>query len=249
MYNAPVIRKTFDVLRLIVASNKSLGVTEIAKTLSLSKSTVFGILKALQDTGFIAKSKTTKKYAVGQELTKLSKIVLQGDVLAMIARPFMERLVELVDESVFLCAREENIVKVIDTIETNKTLKISAPIGTKFPITSAAFCKAFLSSMDDSKTRDFLIERGLPKYTENSITDVGAYLEEIAKVRQKGYSLDFEEYHMGVRGIATLILAKGYPITSICILGFTGSMTEDKVNDMAKHLMSTAAEISDRLSQ
>jgi DNA-binding IclR family transcriptional regulator len=249
MYSAPVIKKTFEVLRLIVGSNKSLGVTEIAKTLSLSKSTVFGILKALQDSGFIVKSKTTKKYAIGQELYKLSKTVLQGDVLTMIARPFLEKLVELVDETVFLCAREDNVVKVLDTIETNKKLKISSPIGTKFPITAAAFCKTFLASMDDGKIRDFLKEQGLPKYTENSITDIDVYVEEIANVRQRGYSLDFEEYHMGVRGIAALILAKGYPITSICILGFTGSMTEDKLNDMAKHLMNTAREISDRLSQ
>jgi DNA-binding IclR family transcriptional regulator len=249
MYSAPVIKKTFEVLRLIVGSNRSLGVTEIAKTLSLSKSTVFGILKALQDTGFIAKSKTTKKYAIGQELFKLSKVVLQGDVLTMIARPFLEKLVELVDETVFLCAREENIVKVLDTIETSKKLKISSPIGTKFPITAAAFCKAFLSSMNDKEIRDFLKEQGLPKYTENSITDVDQYLEEIAKVRERGYSLDFEEYHMGVRGIAALIYAKGYPITSVSILGFTGSMTEDKLNEMAKHLMYIAREISDRLSQ
>jgi DNA-binding IclR family transcriptional regulator len=249
MYSAPVIKKTFEVLRLIVGSNRSLGVTEIAKTLSLSKSTVFGILKALHDTGFIAKSKTTKKYAIGQELFKLSKIVLQGDVLTMIARPFLEKLVELVDETVFLSAREENAVKVLDTIETNKKLKISSPIGTKFPITAAAFCKAFLSSMDDNQIKDFLKERGLPKYTENSITDIDQYLEEIAKVRQRGYSLDFEEYHMGVRGIAALICAKGYPVTSVSILGFTASMTEDKLNDMAKHLINTTKEISDRLSQ
>jgi IclR family KDG regulon transcriptional repressor len=249
MYSAPVIKKTFEVLKLIVCSNRSLGVTEIAKTLSLSKSTVFGILKALQDTGFIAKSKTTKKYAIGQELFNLSKTVLQGDVLTMIARPFLEKLVDLVDETVFLCAREGDVVKVLDTIETSKKLKISSPIGTKFPITAAAFCKAFLASMDDNEIRDFLKEQGLPKYTDNSITDIDKYLEAIAKVRQSGYSLDFEEYHMGVRGIAALIYAKGYPITSVCILGFTGSMAEDKLNDMAKHLMNIAREISNRLSQ
>jgi IclR family KDG regulon transcriptional repressor len=249
MYSAPVIKKTFEVLRLIVGSNRSLGVTEIAKTLSLSKSTVFGILKALHDTGFIAKSKTTKKYAIGQELFKLSKSVLQGDVLTMIARPFLEKLVDLVDETVFLCAREENVVRVLDTIETSKKLKISSPIGTKFPITAAAFCKVFLAPMDDNEIRDFLKEQGLPKYTDYSITDIDKYLEEIGKVRQSGYSLDIEEYHMGVRGIAALISAKGYPITSVCILGFTGSMTEDKLNDMTKHLMNTAREISDRLSQ
>jgi len=249
MYNAPVIKKTFEVLWHIVKSDRSLGVTEIAKSLSLSKSTVFGILKALQDTGFIAKSKTSKKYAIGQELFKLSKIVLQGDVLTMIARPFLEKLVELVDETVFLCAREENVVKILDTIETNKKLKISSPIGTKFPITSAVFCKVFLAPLSDNEIRNFLKEQGLPKYTENSITDIDQYIDEIAKTRQQGYSVDYEEYHMGVRGIAALVHANGYPLTSVCILGFTGSMTEGKLNDMAKHLISTAKEISDRLSQ
>lgn len=249
MYSAPIIKKTFEVLRLIVGSNRSLGVTEIAKALSLSKSTVFGILKALQDTGFVTKSKTTKKYAIGQELFKLSKMVLQGDVVTMIARPFLEKLVELVDESVFLCAREENVVRVLDTIETNKKLKISSPIGTKFPITSAVFCKVFLSPMDDKDIRNFLKEQGLPKYTENSITDIDRFLTEIAKVRERGYSIDLEEYLVGTRGIATLIHSKGYPLTSIGILGFTGSMNEDKMNGMVKHLMNTAREISERLSQ
>lgn len=215
----------------------------------MSKSTVFGILKALQDSGFIAKSKTTKKYAIGQELFKLSKKVLQGDVITMIARPFLEKLVELVDETVFLCTREENVVKVLDTIETSKKLKISSPIGTKFPITAAAFCKVFLAPLDDREINNFLKEQGLPKYTENSITDVDQYMKEISRVRQQGYSLDYEEYHMGVRGIAALVHANGYPVTSVCILGFTGSMTENKLNDMAKHLMNTAKEISERLSQ
>lgn len=249
MYNAPVIKKTIEVLRFIVSSDRSLGVTEIAKALSLSKSTVFGILKALQDTGFIVKSKTSKKYAIGQELFKLSKIVLQGDVLTMIARPFLEKLVGLVDETVFLCAREETVVKILDTIETNKKLKISSPVGTKFPITSAAFCKIFLAPLNDNDIRSFLKEQGLPKYTENSITDIDQYIKEISKTRQQGYSLDCEEYHMGVRGIAVLIHASGYPLTSVCILGFTGSMTDNKLNDMAKHIMNTAKEISDRLSQ
>ncbi len=249
MYNAPIIRKAFEVLRLVVNTNRSLGVTEIANTLSMSKSTVFGILKALQDTGFIAKSKTSKKYTIGQELFKLSKSVLQGDALTTIARPFLEKLVELVDETVFLCARDENVVRVLDTIETTKKLKISSPVGTKFPIMSAVFCKVFLSSMEEADIRGFLRERGLPKYTERSITDIEQYMQEIAKVKQRGYSIDLEEYHVGVGGVATLIRAKGYPITSVGILGFTGSMTEDKISVMSKHLLKTAQEISNRLSQ
>lgn len=249
MYNAPVIRKTFEVLGLIVESSKPLGVTEISKTLALSKSTVFGILKALQDMGLITKSKTTKRYTVGQELFKLSKKVLQGDVLTTIARPFLEKLVELVDETVFLCTREENIVRVLDTIETNKKFRISSPIGTKFPFSSAAFGKAYLSSMKSDEARTFLKEQGLPRYTEKSITDIDAFMQEIAKTREQGYSLDLEEYYMGVRAIAALIYDGGQPVALVSIIGFSGSMTDDKLSKMGKHLLATARDISDRLSQ
>lgn len=249
MYSAPVIKKTFEVMSLVVDSNKPLGVTEIARNLSLSKSTVFGILKALQDMGFIVKSKSTKRYTIGQELFRLSKKVLQGGELTSIARPFLERLMEIVDETVFLCVREESVVKVLDTIETRKKLKISSPIGTRLPITASVFCKAFLSPMGDDEIRDFLKVRGLPKYTVNSITDIDRFIEEVEKTRKQGYSLDLEEYLMGVRAIATLVYSNNFPVAAICILGFTGSMTAEGMPEMARQLQDTARLISERISQ
>lgn len=249
MYSAPVIKKTLEVLRLIVDSNKSLGVTEIARTLTLSKSTVFGILKALQDAGFIIKSKTTKRYSIGQELFQLSKKVFQGGELSSVARPFLDKLVELVDETVFLCVREDTVVKVLDTIETRKKLKISSPVGTKLPITASVFCKAFLAPMENDEIRSFLKEKNLPRYTANSVTDIEQFIEEIELTRKRGYSLDLEEYLMGVRAVATLVYANDFPVGAICILGFTGSMVEENVPVMAEHLLSTARKISEKLSQ
>lgn len=249
MYSAPVIKKTFEVLSLIVDSNKPLGVTEIARNLSLSKSTVFGILKALQEMGFVVKSKSTKRYTTGQELFKLSKKVLQGGELVSIARPFLERLVEIVDETVFLCVREDIVVKVLDTIETRKKLKISSPVGTRLPITASVFCKAFLAHMANDEIRDFLKVKGLPKYTSNSIIDIDLFIDEIETTRKQGYSLDLEEYLMGVRAIAALIYANDFPVAAICILGFTGSMAEEGIPEMSRQLKDTARLISERLSQ
>ncbi len=249
MYSAPVIKKTFEVLSLVVDSKRPLGVTEIARTLALSKSTVFGILKALQEGNLIIKSKSTKRYTIGEELFKIAKRVLQGGELSSIARPFLEKLVEEVDESVFLCVREDSVVKVIETIETRKKLKISSPVGTRLPITASVFCKAFLAPMEDSEIRDFLKEKGLPKYTSNSITDVERFIEEIKVTRRQHYSLDLEEYLMGVRAIATLVYTNDYPVGAICILGFTGSMPTEQLPAMAQQLIHTARKISERLSQ
>ncbi|MBP1750211.1 MAG: transcriptional regulator, IclR family [Deltaproteobacteria bacterium] len=249
MYSAPVIKKTFEVLSLVVDSKRPLGVTEIARTLALSKSTVFGILKALQEGNLIVKSKSTKRYAVGEELFKIAKRVLQGGEFSAIARPLIEKLVEEVNETVFLCVREDSLVKVIDTIETRKKLKISSPVGTRFPITASVFCKAFVAPMQDFEIRDFLKDKGLPKYTENSITDIERFIEDVKVTRNRGYSLDLEEYLIGVRAIATLVYANDYPVAAICILGFAGSMPTEKLPDMAERLMNTARRISERLSQ
>ena len=161
----------------------------------------------------------------------------------------MEKLVEEVDETVFLCVREDSVVKVIDTIETRKKLKISSPVGTRLPITASVFCKAFLAPMQDDEIREFLKEKGLPKYTPNSITDIERFIEDIRVTRNRNYSLDLEEYLMGVRAIAALVYSNDYPVGAICILGFTGSMPTEKLPDMAERLIATAHKISERLSQ
>lgn len=248
MYNAPIIKKALDIIRLIIHENKPLGVTDIAKSLSLSKSTVFGILKALQESGFITKNRSTKRYIIGQELIELSKSVLRGGELTTVARPFLEKLAETTDETVFLCTREDHIIKVLDTIEPKKTLKISSPVGTKLPITASVLCKVFLSPFENDEIRSFLKERGLPQYTENSITDIELFINEVEKTRKTGYGLDLEEYMKGVRAIATLIYSQDAPIGAICILGFTGSMTDGKLNGMAMNLFETAQKISQNLS-
>ena len=250
MYDAPVIKKAFDVLGLIVEKNRSLGVTEISKTLALSKSTVFGILKSLQDLGFITKSKASKRYAVGPELFRLSKKVLQGGLLTAIARPYLEKLAEEIDESVFFCIKEKDndIIKVFESIETGKKLKISSPVGTKLPITSSVLGKVFLSPMKNEDIRSFLVDRGLPKYTKYSITDIDKFIEEIEKTRQKGYGIDLEEYLIGVRALAALVNINGAPTASVCIMGFAGSMKDNVIDDMAQKLVRTAQEISKQLS-
>ena len=132
MYNAPALKKALEIIKLIVRENKPLGVTEIARTLALSKSTTFGILKSLEEERFVVKVDPTKKYMAGGELFELSKKVLRATDLTSVARSFLERLVEQVDETVFLAVREDDIVKVLEVVEPRKELKISSPVGARF---------------------------------------------------------------------------------------------------------------------
>jgi len=61
MYNAPVLKKGIEILRLVTHAGEPLGVSEIARKLSIVKSTALGILKALEGEGLVAQDPVTVK--------------------------------------------------------------------------------------------------------------------------------------------------------------------------------------------
>jgi IclR family transcriptional regulator, KDG regulon repressor len=248
MYNAPILKKAIDILRLLIKEYQPLGVAEIARRVSVSKSTAYGILQSFQEEGLVTKDATTKKYTIGKEMMRLSKLVFKGQDLISIARPFLERLVQLVDETVFLGVREYDAVKVIDVIEAKKDLKISSPVGTKLPITAGAIGKIFLSTMSNEEILSYFGEKGLPQYTESTITDMDDFLEEIEETRRLGYSVDMEEYLKGIRAIATLIRQDGKPVGAIWFVGFSNSMLDERLNHIIRNLSHTADQISARMT-
>lgn len=248
MYNAPILKKAIEILRLLIKEYQPLGVAEIARRVSISKSTAYGILRSFQEEGLVSKDSVTKKYTIGKEMMRLSKLVFKGQDLISIARPFLEMLVQIVDETVFLGVREYDAVKIIDVIEAKKDLKISSPVGTKLPITAGAVGKIFLSTMSNEEILSYFGEKELPQYTESSITDMNAFIEEIEETRRLGYSVDMEEYLKGVRAIATLIRQDEEPIGAIWFVGFSNSILDERLNHIIRNLKHTALLISSRMS-
>ncbi len=248
MYNAPILKKAVEVIKVIVKEDRPMGTTDIARSLSLSKSTTFGILKSLEEEGILVKDPLTKKFSTGNTLFELAKKIVRSTDVAVAARPYLARLMEAVDETVFLAIREEDTVRVVDVLETRKDFKISSQIGTRIDITAGVVGKIFLSSMDNKEAVELLSKKGLRRHTENSIVDLDRYLEEIEKTRSQGYAVDLEEYLKGMTAVAALIYSGHFPIAAVWVVGFTTSMSEDKLPHVISSLKTTAEQISTRLS-
>jgi DNA-binding IclR family transcriptional regulator len=88
----------------------------------------------------------------------------------------------------------------------------------------------------------------LPQYTENSITDIDAFIKEIEEIRRLGYSIDIEEYLKGIRAVATFIRQDEKPMAAIWFVGFSNSMIDERLNHIIRNLQHTADLISARAS-
>ena len=183
-YQAPIVKKAFQILRLISNTDRGLKISELSRNLGISKSTVHGITTALEELGAIIRDPLTKRFTLGFTLFELGRSAYSKIDIKDLARPFMEDLMEKTQESVFLGVRNGEHVTVLDIVESMQDLKITSPIGTTIPLMAGATGKIFLSLMEENQVAEIIKSTGLHKYTENTITDPDLYMKEIMSVKE-----------------------------------------------------------------
>lgn len=248
-YQAPSVKKAFQILSLITRSDRGMGVSDLARHLELSKSTVHGITAALEELGAIIRDPATKHYTAGLTLLELGKSAYSQFDLKDLARPIMEDLMAHSQESVFLGVLNGDRVTILDVVESTNDLKITSPVGTTIPLMAAATGKVFLAAKDEHRLLEMISSKGLVKFTENTITDPDLFVKEIEHVRENGYATDYEEYILGVRAVASPITGNKDYRSAIWVVGFKTSLDDDKMQTLIRKTKTAAARISDRLRE
>ena len=248
MYQAPTVKKAFQILELVAGEDKYLTISDLSRELGLNKSTVHGITRALEEVGALYRDKKSKRYTLGTALFELVKAGYSRIDLKDTARPVMEKLMRSTGQSVFLGIRSGNHVSIIDVVESIQDLKITSPIGTRVPLLAGALGKAFLASMDISRALSLVKDIGLRSFTANSIVDPDRYMGEVKEARECGYGSDDEEYIQGVRAVASVISRPGQPMAAVWIVGFTPSMDSGKMKRIAAETKRTAEEIARKIA-
>jgi len=248
-YQAPSVKKAFQILKLISGANRGLGITDLANSLEMSKGTVHGIISALEDSGAIMRDPVTKKYTLGVTLFELGKLAYSQIDLKDLARPVMEDLMEKTEESVYVGVMNGDHITILDIVESSHDLKITSPKGTAIPLLAGAVGKVVLASLERSQVLNIIRRDGLPRFTEYTITGPERYLEEVETAKKRGYATDYEEYISGVRAIASPIRGWKPLISAIWVVGFKTSLNDHKMEDLIPATREAAEEISRRIEE
>lgn len=248
-YQAPTVKKAFSILQAIAKSDNGLGISRLSQTLNISKSTVHGVVGALEAVGAVNRDPTTKRFSLGLTLFELGRSVYAQLDLKEVARPVLEALMDHTGESVFLGIRNGNHVTILDLVQPSRDLKITASVGMTIPLLAGAIGKVLLAAAGMEKAEAVIRSNVLPKFTDRSITDPDSYLDAVRKTKQMGYGLDDEEYLTGVRATAAAI--KNHDHTSpaaIWVVGFKSGIDRLKLKKLAVETRQAAEMISRRLS-
>jgi len=246
-YQAPTVKKAFQILELLSSSEHGLKISEVSRALGISKSTVHGIAAALEDQGAVIRDSRTKRYTPGLTLFELGQRAYARFDLKDVARPFMERLMATTDETVFLGVRNGDHVSILDSVDSSGELKITSPVGTRIPLTAGATGKAILAALPPEEASALVRSIGLHPYTAKTIVDPRRYAAHLAEVCRDGYALDDEEYMRGVRAVAAIIHGTGSAMSAIWVVGFTPTMSASKMRTIAAETRAAAEAIRRRV--
>ena len=244
----PAVDKTFAILELVAASKEPLGISAITRALDFNKSTVFNIIHTLTDLE-ILKQAPDNKFGLGIQFYLLSKASRSGSEIISTIHPYLERINQKTNLSVFLGIRSGLHAVIVDKVDADFDIKISSEIGMRLPLLAGAGGKAMLCQMSDDEIDRILSKNALKRYTRYSSVDKIKYKNMLKKARREGIAFDKEEYIEGIRALAVpLRIDNGNPQFAIWAVGLKGQIKNEVLGTYAALLKKFATEIEIRLS-
>lgn len=199
-----VISRAAQILRALGSDGLSLG--ELAQRTGLPRSTVQRIVDALEQENLVSAGEAGVR--LGWGLNELAKMAY-CHVAARLRLPF-ETLYAATRETVDISTLHGREVYFMDRIISDREVRVVPMNDRPKPLYAMANGKAILSCLPDRQIIH-LYGNGLPALTQHTLTTVDRLLEELALIRQSGFSFDREEHAEGVCAIGIPLQVPGSP--------------------------------------
>ena len=200
------------VLEAIAANDGKLTASELSRSLNLSRSTTYQLLKTLRESEYAVRG-ADGLYRLGLATERLA------DGLKVAAQPSRElltaldRLFDEVGETSYLAGWRLSRITLQAVREGQQTLRVAQlSSGYDGHPHARASCRAILAFLDEAAAESYLESFSREALTPNTKTSLADLKSDLRVSRERGYAIDEEEFTLGVTCVAAPILGSdGFP--------------------------------------
>ena len=114
----------------------------------------------------------------------------------------------------------------------------------KLPAHCSALGKTLLAALSEKSLENIIKEKGLPRFTDNSITDSNALKTELAQVRKRGHAIDHEEIEEGLKCVAAPLRDSRDEVLAAISISAPSERFNKETHSFTSKVTKTAREIS-----
>lgn len=222
--------KAFQVLELLSKYIQPVKLSEIARLLKISQSTILRFLNSFIAAGYVYQDNETLGYALTYKVQKLIAPLFSIEKLRVMINPYLRIMSEENNVGVCIVALSGLESIYIDTVyDFDGGLSSLKHVGKKAPLHTSGSGKIFLSTFTEQELDTYIKNKGLIRITEYSITNEAYLREEIEKVKKEGFARDRQECEIGFECISVPIKSpEGKTIAAIsCFYKKTENTSDD----------------------
>ncbi|WP_068112304.1 HTH-type transcriptional regulator BhcR [Tropicimonas marinistellae] len=224
---------------------QGMTLTAISDEMGQSPATVYRILVTLQGRGLVGFDAEEQLWHIGPQAFVIGARFLRRTSLVDRARPILRKLMEATGETANLGTEKEGAVLFLSQVETNASIRAFFPPGTLSPMHASGIGKALLAEMDSERLERTLGRAELTIFTDRTITERAALLEDLKQIRSRGFSIDDEEKNTGMRCIAAPVFDMNREaIAGISVSGPTSRVDGGQIERLSRPVMEAAQELT-----
>ncbi|PSL00569.1 IclR family transcriptional regulator [Murinocardiopsis flavida] len=190
--------RTLELLELLAArQNRPARLRELSESLAMPRSSCYALLRTLVKYGWVRTDPSGTMYAIGIRALLAGTTYLDTDPYVRIAKPVLDSLGELLDETFHFGRLAGGDVVYLVTRASSQYLRPHSRVGRRLPAYSTALGKALLAGLDGDEVAEHLPDVLAP-LTEHTRTDRDALARDLAEVRDRGYAVDRQENSLGL---------------------------------------------------
>lgn len=211
--------KVMSLIEVLLETEDSMGIRELAMKTDIPKSTVQRILDSLGENGWVSQDAKTQSYRIGFKFLSMTSAWRLRLELTRYAHDEMLKLSEQSHQTILLLVQDGYKGVCLDKVEPERTIKLVAETGKVFPLHAAA-CGKILLAYAQHNLQNYVLESELESYTPFTITSPAALKLEIDKIRAEVKAVSVEEMTCGAAEIAVpLFGTDGSLIAALSIAG------------------------------
>ncbi|MGQ0565331.1 MAG: HTH-type transcriptional regulator BhcR [Gemmobacter sp.] len=194
--------------------------SDLASDAGLPVATVYRALVTLQSHAMVEVEEPGQIWHIGGGAFRIGSAFLRRTKVVERARQPMDGLMRATGETANLGIEWKDEVMFLAQVETHEAIRAFFPPGTRGPMHVSGIGKALLAWLPDDRVRGVIARRGLERFTSLSITSEALLMRDLARTRERGFSIDDQERAEGMRCIAAPVFnAWGEPAAGLSVSG------------------------------
>jgi IclR family KDG regulon transcriptional repressor len=125
---------------------------------------------------------------------------------------------------------ERNQAVFVQKVDGPGAIKFNTYIGKRSELHCTGVGKVLLAFQPDEQIELLLSTYSFGRFTKKTISSKSAFLSELARVQQSGYSIDDEEEELGIRCIAAPILSGSNALAAVSVTGTAAQLRTDGIH-------------------